>query len=179
MTTPIPVDWWDSLEPPEGLRAEIIQGDLVLSPSASKPHALVLARLLRVLDGTAPDGYVAITGLEWRLVQGTVVASAPIPDVMVVAEAGEDVRPILAVEVLCPSDRQRLSSNLTRIEGKRLDYAAHGLPHYLEIDLAAQTIVRYRLADGAFMVIEEQWSGGVVTARWPFPYELTVSDLFR
>jgi Uma2 family endonuclease len=176
VTTLIPVTWWDEFEPPDGLRAEIIQGELILSPSASKMHALVIRRLLQILDDAAPEGHMAVTGLEWRLTDETVVASAPIPDVMVVAEAGDDVDPILAVEVLSPSDRQHLSNGMTRIEGKRADYAAHGLGHYLEVDLALRTITRYHLVDGALVVVEHERMA--VDTTEPFPYRLLVSDLF-
>lgn len=176
LTTLIPVTWWDDFEPPDGLRAEIIQGELVLSPSASKTHAKVLTRLLRILDDAAPDGYVALTGLEWRLTDETVVASAPVPDVLVVVEASDDADPILAVEILSPSDKQRLSNGMVRIEGKRADYAAHGLAHYLEIDLALRTITRFHLVDEALVVVEHERMA--VDTTEPFPYRLLVSHLF-
>lgn len=174
-TAAIPVDWWDEFEPPEGLRAEIIRGELVLSPSASRAHAFVQWRVQQALALAAPPGYEPISGLEWRLANEPIVASAPVPDVMVVAEAG-DLAPLLAVEILSPSDKRRLADGMIRIEGKRADYAAHGLAHYLEIDLALRTITRYHLVDGALVVVEHERMA--VETDEPFPYRLLVSDLF-
>jgi Uma2 family endonuclease len=177
-TAAIPMDWWDQFEPPEGLRAEIIRGELVLSPSASRAHAFVQWRVQQALALAAPPGYGPISGLEWRLANEPIVASAPVPDVMVVAEAG-DLAPLLAVEILSPSDKRRLRDGMTRIEGKRADYAAHGLAHYLEIDLALRTVEVYRLENGSLTSLAVARGSEEVRVPEPFPYRLVLDDLFR
>jgi Uma2 family endonuclease len=86
---------------------------------------------------------------------------------------------LLAVEVLSPSDGSRLSDGLTRIEGKRADYAANGLTDYLEIEPYGDGYLarRCELVEGLLVVADAVGVGGVLVATRPFPYELHLADL--
>lgn len=135
---PVSADWWDTFSDPPGMRAEVIQGELVLSPSPSSAHQYAVMELAFLLRDFLPAGHVALSDLEWRFDQHGLVAQAPRPDLLVVPrDRGRLVAPpLLVVEVLSPSDRRPLVDNpLLRIDGKIEDYARNGLRHYLEVDL--------------------------------------------
>jgi Uma2 family endonuclease len=183
---PVPVEWWDRFEPPEGYRAEIIRGELVVAPAPSNAHQYATGELFVVLRAAArafaSTGCVVLPGGEWQLAEHGLVAQAPQPDVVVRRRASGrilDEAPLLAVEVLSLSDGSRLEDGLTRIEGKRVDYAAHGLTDYLEIELQRSGYVarRYELVDDRLVVADEVGAGGVLVATRPFPYEVHLSDL--
>lgn len=174
--------WWDNFEPPEGLRAEIIGGELVMTPSPGAPHAFAATRLLVSLREVLPEGLEIVQGLEWRTARRGKVASAPIPDLVVVHEEIErlDEPPVLAVEILSNSDRQRHSSGLTRIEVKREDYAAAGLFHYLEVDQTSAgvpVVTRFELDERRLLVVDSATGDEVLVSHTPFPYQVQPSQL--
>ena len=174
---------WDSVSVPEGYRAEIIRGELVVTPAASVDHGRVQSRLLVILASAAPADHEPISGVEWRLDTGGFVAMAPQPDLMVVPRSARgssvDHPPLLAVEILSPSDDQRLAGGLTRREGKLADYAANGLADYLEIDLMAPGPVatRYELRDGVLVPIGIASGTTLLQASRPFVYEFAPNAL--
>ena len=178
----VPVDWWEAFEPPPGARAEVIRGVFTLSPSPNPLHGLVQSQLLYAFKENMPAGLVALQGIEWMLAKGGIVAIAPQPDVMVGRWAERSATmimpPVLAVEVLSPSDTAPWEG-MTRIIGKRLDYAANDLEHYLEVDTTEPSIARYELHDGELAVVEQVSGDGVLTAAEPFPYSLQPSALIR
>jgi Uma2 family endonuclease len=175
-------DWWENFEPPEGLRAEIIGGELVMTPSPGVPHARAATKLLVLFHAVVPEGLMVLQGLEWRTARQGRVASAPIPDLVVVHEDIErlDEPPVLAVEILSNSDRQRHSSGLTRIEVKREDYAAAGLFHYLEVDQTSAgvpVVIRFELDERRLIVAASAAGDEVLEAEAPFRYQIQPSSL--
>ena len=80
----VSADWWDAFEDPPGMRAEVIRGELVLSPSPSRVHQRAILRLQIILQDACPAGYEALSDLEWRFDDRGRVAQAPRPDVLVV-----------------------------------------------------------------------------------------------
>jgi Uma2 family endonuclease len=174
-------EYWDEFEPPEAYRAEIIRGELVLTPAPSYPHARAQSRLFLLIHAAAPADLEALVVLEWRHTERGHVAMAPQSDVVVVQRGQNDLteRPVLWVEVLSPSDRRRLESGVRRIEGKRLDFAEQGLADYLEIDLnaAVPTAIRYELHDGALVEVDRAEGDKRLAADRPFAYELVPAEL--
>jgi Uma2 family endonuclease len=179
----LPESWWDAFVPPETVRAEIVQGELVLTPSPSMSHGIAQSRLFRALDEHLPDGCEVVPGIEWRLTEEGIVAAAPQPDLMVVRlEKGVRAlksRPLIAVEILSPSDAQALPNGMSRIEGKRLDYAANGLEHYLEVARVADvcTVRRYERHDGELVVVAVAEGDEPLIADVPYHYEIVPSRL--
>jgi hypothetical protein len=176
-------DWWDAYDPPAGLSAEIIAGELVLSPSPTLDHGVAQYELLRALDRHLPTGHAIVPGIEWRLSADGLVVAAPQPDLMVVRRAAGEQRltepPLLAVEVLSPSDHRKLAQGISRIEGKRRDHAANGLRHPLEVERVAGecTIRRYELHDGRLEVVEVTEGDKPLVATVPYDYEVVPSRL--
>lgn len=178
----IPEEWWENFDPPPGFRAEIIQGELVLTPSPGAAHAFAATDLTVALGVSLPKEFGVVQNLEWRLPCGGVVAAAPIPDLMVILRNVLKVvdPPLLAVEILSPSDLASFSDGRTRIGAKRSDYAANGLKHYLEVDLLtprAKSVTRFEMVDGVVIRMEEAIGDEVLVAKLPFPYEICPNDL--
>ena len=180
---------WDRLEVPEGYRAEIIAGELVVSPSAPPSHGAVQAALAALLIAAAPPATVVLIDTEWHIAPGGSVAAAPRPDVLVVATAdiAGDVRltaaPLLAVEILSPSDFHLLErAGRPRIEAKRDDYASNHLLHYLEVVLTPERQVRldrYELHEGRLTVVASATGPTVLEADEPFAYRVVPEALLR
>jgi Uma2 family endonuclease len=108
----------------------------------------------------------------------------PQPDLIVIDHkvTALDSVPVLAIEILSPSDGRPLErSPLTRIEGKRLDYAGQGLTDYLEIDLSgrAPTVTRFELHDGDLTEVARNSGSSALLAGRPFSYYLVPDDLVR
>lgn len=181
---PVPVAAWEALAVPDGYRAEVICGELVVTPGTGLPHGRAQSRLTVLLAAAAPAGYEPVSGIEWRLDVGGVVAMAPQPDIMIVPLSAEGLAilqpPLLAVEVLSRSDHtHRLANGMTRREGKLADYGANGLQDYLEIDLSTATpvAVRYELHEGRLVAVDRAAGTVLLRAPRPFTYEFRPSDL--
>src|SRR5688572_26915088 len=188
----IPVDEWRCVRVPEGWTAELIGGEVVVTSTPATGHAIIATLLAQALDnGQVPDGFIVTTSaVEWEIgIEQRLLAAAPQPDIVVMART--DVErltqpPLLAVEVLSPSDRRLLDrSELTRIEAKRLDYAAGGLADYLEVDRGdgVLRVHRYELHAGELRVVDAPVSNepigkrGTLSTTRPFPYTVNAQDL--
>ena len=135
--------------PDDGVKREIIGGELFVSPKGVRRHQRVIALLSKYLT-------------DWALEHGGEVYAEPdvhcsdrdgvVPDVVLVSADTEatlapdviDRAPDLIVEVSSPSTR---GHDLVR---KRALYEAHGVAEYWFADLDADRIEVYRLIDGAY-----------------------------
>jgi Uma2 family endonuclease len=180
---PITVEEWEKVTVPESYRAEIVQSELIVSPAPTYDHGRIEKRLLFILDPLVPSDYEVLSGMEWQCEKGGRVASAPQPDVIVVPKGIHRLTsaPLFAAEVLSDSDRDRFEavSGLTRIEGKRLDYAMNGLLDYLEVDLATgrPVVIRYENHDGVLVEVDRAEGDKRLVADRPFPYEVVPARL--
>ena len=178
----ISVGDWDRLEVPEGYRAEIIAGELVVSPSAPPRHGAAQAVLTALLVAAVPPGLVVLVDTQWQVSQSGLVATAPRPDILVVEAAAiaGDTRltstPVLAVEILSQSDSHLLErGGRPRIEAKRDDYARNGLGHFLEVSMTPDKVVRvdrYELRQGRLDVVATAMGPSTLEAHEPFPYRI-------
>lgn len=182
-----PEDWWDRFENPSGWRAEIIGGELVMSPEPILDHGVVQAELYTMLKPFVPDGARLYLG-EWRLVERGLAASAPAPDLMVARKYPRGTKavidaPLLTIEVLSPTDVERRADGLTRIAAKRIDYAKYGVKDHLEIEFDSDgslRLTRYELEHPVGKQIKSITAGNpVAKADRPFPYEIDLAALVR
>lgn len=132
--------------PDDGNRYELLDGELLVTPSPSARHqwavAAVFQRLIRYLDGTT-IGFACTSPSDLRLEGGQIAQ----PDVFVVAPQPDASRPgrwedfgipLLVVEVLSPS-----TAPADRI-AKRRRYQRTGIPEYWVVDAAGRVIERSR-----------------------------------
>jgi Uma2 family endonuclease len=118
------------LLPDDGLRYEIVDGILFVSPAPRLTHQRALGRLYRILGDSCPDDHeVFVAPLDWQPDGRTSLE----PDVLVVAkdrlgELNITETPTLVVEVLSPS-----SSRYDRLL-KFSRYAEAGIRQYWIVD---------------------------------------------
>lgn len=147
--------------PDDGNRYELIEGEIVVSPSPLSRHQVISARLFRLLDDARPDGLMVLYApLDVALEKLSVVE----PDLVVfeesqLGERGLDTPPLLAVEILSPSTRSR-----DLVRKKRL-YERTGVRCYWVVDPDGDEIAftAWELQDGRYQVVaaiagDEAWA---------------------
>ncbi|MGH3870758.1 MAG: Uma2 family endonuclease [Pseudonocardiaceae bacterium] len=165
--------------PNDGLRYELLDGMLLVSPAPGLWHQEVVLELaIRLRAACPPELHVVIAPFEWRGNRRTALQ----PDVLVarhgdlLAVAGGKYLgepPVLAVEVLSPSTRRidRLS--------KLSAYEEAGVASYwlVDPDPAHPSLHALNLVDGHYVEAgcasgDRSWQ-----AQRPFPVILTPADL--
>jgi Uma2 family endonuclease len=131
-----PADGWtvDDLDalPEDGVRRELLDGVLLVSPSPTDIHQIIAMRLGVALEDSCPAEFQVTQGVEIRIN----TRRAFIPDVLVATDAAARRRTrtylphevILAVEIVSPT-----SVSMDRITKPAL-YAAAGVPYYWRIE---------------------------------------------
>jgi Uma2 family endonuclease len=135
--------------PDDGMRYEVLDGQLAVTPAPSWDHQRVVTALWRRLDE-----YLRPLGIAEALCAPADVEFSPRrlvqPDIFVIPRRPGEVRPrewsdvkslLLAVEVLSPTSARR-----DRI-AKRAIYQAEGVSDYWIVDLDARIIERWRIGD--------------------------------
>ncbi|MGH3735771.1 MAG: Uma2 family endonuclease [Micromonosporaceae bacterium] len=119
--------------PDTGLRYEVLEGALVVTPAPTPRHNLVADRIGRLIDPLLPDDAEAITAAAVRMPNG----DGPIPDLIITtADPDDHPRGVPAdlvhtvVEVVSPSN-----ATDDRVKKTAL-YAAAGIPCYWRVELA-------------------------------------------
>ncbi len=118
--------------PEDGVRRELIDGALFVSPSPTSRHQQLVLRLAIALERTRPDQWAVTHGVEVRISRHRSLT----PDVLVVDAKADAPGPshfaphevLLVVEVVSPG-----STTMDRITKPRL-YAHAGIPHYWRIE---------------------------------------------
>ena len=136
------MSWDDYLALPDDVRAEWVDGEVVVSPRPSRAHGRAVARVSAVLVAALPDAdVIAESGvhLPGNRLRG--------PDVMVARPESGDATwveppPLLVVEVLSPSTRRE---DLVR---KGPEYAEGAVGQFWVVDPEARAIDVYVNAGG-------------------------------
>lgn len=176
---PWTVDDLDRL--PDGLRYQIFDGSLLVSPSPTTHHQRAEGQLVDQLLAEAPDEYDVLTtpGVE-------VEVSYLEPDVAVIRSEVADanvkrVPPdavLLVAEVISPSN-----AGVDRRE-KPVRYAEAGIPHFWRVELEgdrAPYVVRYGL-DGSgtkYVELGTVYAGDTETVDIGFPVTLRPAELVQ
>ena len=135
---------WESLEPHEGRRIELVNGRFRVNAAPAIPHQRIADRLQSLIDdAVAPAGLEAFSAIGVRVGQ-----SGYIPDLTVcvprdeTSVSSDDVE--MVVEVLSPS-----TANIDRLE-KPAAYAAAGIPVYwiVEAPKGSAPVVRCYVLSG-------------------------------
>jgi Uma2 family endonuclease len=131
---------------PAGERWELVDGEVLVTPSPHWVHQAVVVRLVTMLApyvGANALGNILVAPLDVKLEPGLVLQ----PDLLVVPagelRSREDTvsRLLLAVEVVSPS-----SARHDRVT-KRPKYQKHRVPEYWVLDETSRTIERWRPDD--------------------------------
>jgi Uma2 family endonuclease len=164
----------------DGLRKELIDGELYVSPSPTVRHQLVSAALVLALGVYAREhgGRVLHAPMDVLFTHDTVIE----PDVLFftaerwaqrVDERFFDVVPDLLVEVSSPSTRW-----LDLVKKRNL-YEREGVPEFWFVDLEADTIDVYRLdASGRYGEPTSLGAGDTLTCVAAPGFEARVDEIF-
>lgn len=179
MTT-IPVEDWftadelDSLAE-DGNRYELLDGELLVTPSPRVRHQVVSFQLGVVLHRALPPGLrVLLAPMDVRFGPRRQLQ----PDLLVVRDVGLDaVRvesvPLLVVEVLSPNTRAR--DEVT----KRRAYEQEGVPSYWMVDPAGPSLTALELSGGAYVEVARVSGEQAWTAARPCAVTVVPADLLR
>jgi len=157
---------------------EIVDGMIVVSPSASKRHNRLARFLASALDAAAGPDWNADLGFDVRLQD--VPLTNRRPDVTVYRADAIDVTPtrpehvLLAVEIVSPG------SETTDRVVKLDQYARAGIPFYWRVELTATgapVVYAYLLDSATRRYREGDVFTGAVKATAPFRVEIDLTTL--
>jgi Uma2 family endonuclease len=137
--------------PEDGMRHELLDGSIIVTPPPTAPHQVAAARLVRMLVDAAPDDSEALENIGVTTLNGMFI-----PDVAVVPFAVVDSQPklvrasdvLLAIEIMSPSSR-----TMDRLV-KPACYAEAGLPNYWRVEFDG--------ADAPVVIVHERKGSGCV-----------------
>jgi Uma2 family endonuclease len=159
--------------PDDGLRYELVDGVLLVSPAPANRHQIVVGELHLLLRSVAPaDVRVMLAPTDYQPTDRRSLQ----PDLLVArrSDVGDDpisAPLLLAVEVLSPSTR---SVDLLLKHGV---YAESGVASYWVVDPAVPSVRVWRLADGAYVEVGRAEGGQALELDEPFPVRVLPQDL--
>jgi Uma2 family endonuclease len=174
-------------EDPDGVRYELQEGNLVMSPSPIPEHQIAFMRLARPLEDRLPSNLVLVpdVDIDLQLVPANRPGTVRRPDLVVVTREGLARRRgeggvlrasevVLAVEIISLG-----SERMDRVI-KRDEYADAGISYYWVVDLGEPgdrpQLTAHHLA-GEFGYAAESPVVGVFTATEPFPVRIDLDAL--
>lgn len=166
-------------EDPPGVRLELVDGEIAVSPSPVPDHAFVVARMLRILDQHIDDHDLGQVFGDVDTIFGE--HDVRRPDLLffqksrlnLIGNKAMHGSPDLAVEVISPS-----SAKTDRREKFNL-YASGKVRNYWIVDPAMRTIEAYRLVKGKYTG-RVRGSGSDIVQLPPFPgLKIPLAKLWR
>jgi Uma2 family endonuclease len=166
--------------PDDGLRREILGGDLYVTPAPTPKHQRTVVNLLRAIDDHVTKrglGKVFVSPIDVVLSDLDVVQ----PDIVLVAKDRMNIVtenaiqgfPDLLVEVSSPS-------TLDVDTGRKMEtYARFGVPEYWVADPKSQAVYIYALEEGAYKLHDHSERAGTVRSRRLPDLEVRVDDLWE
>lgn len=159
--------------PDDGNRYELIDGELLVSPTPAVRHQWLSANLFTALARHAPDQLAVMfapVGVE--LGHDTHVE----PDLLVVPKTAMggrklDGRPVLVVEILSPSSRR------TDAVRKRRVYERMGIPSYWIADPEAPSLTVLELVGDEYREVASAEGAETLRVEVPYPLTLVPEDL--
>lgn len=177
------VQVWEALSVPAGWKAEVIEGEIVMSPSPSGRHNVVAGQIARQLYQVLPESHGLYQTLDLAVPARNGIF---IPDLVVVPEAtllAQDEGHVLAgeaelvVEITSPSSIGR--DRITKRDG----YATAGVPLYLLVDAFGEDGPEVTLfgepSGGIYRVLFTGTYGDAVSLPEPFDIALKTSGFPR
>lgn len=161
----------------DGMRHELLDGTLLVSPPPSVPHQLTAARLRSVLAAAAPHDIEVIEAV------GVVVpAGLLVPDVVVARASAVygAARELKAADVFAVAEIVSPSSRTTDRRWKHEAYAEAGIETYLRVERDAADgpeIVVHRLEAGSYRVLAVARRGVPADVAVPFVVRLVAADV--
>ncbi|WP_256840167.1 Uma2 family endonuclease [Ornithinimicrobium faecis] len=157
----------------EDMTVQLIDGELIWSPSPGVAHQVVSGELVFLLSAALPpDLRVLAAPLDLRVGERTVVQ----PDLMVVPRSlveGSEVEdpPVLAVEILSPSSRRTDLVRKPEVLGR------FGVEHYWVVDPLHPAIRVFRLVGETYQSGQVVGGDDLFETKVPFSVRFRPADL--
>ncbi|MBZ9642963.1 Uma2 family endonuclease [Streptomyces sp. PSKA30] len=175
------LDWFVGLDTPEGLRAELIEGELVVTPVPDGHHEHCISRIVGQMYRRTP------TDMQFSASKGLILKSADgcpqdhvIPDGTFVPEEPRLFRgadPWMPCEGVTMVLEVTSSKPRTDREIKRRCYARGGIPFYLLVDREASRITLFNDPEtDDYRELHAVAFGKPLTLPEPFAFDLDTSD---
>jgi len=160
----------------DGIRYELLDGAIVMTPSPGARHQTAVTGLWRVLDDARPDGLrVLVAPLDVYLPTDDILE----PDLLVIDDAAivddkvQGGLPLMVVEILSPSSRRR------DVGDKLTAYRDAGVPAYWVVDPINPRLRAWELRDGEYVEVadvagDEEW-----VAEMPYSVSVRPDDLLK
>jgi len=160
--------------PDDGLRYELLDGTLLVSPAPTRIHQRAAFELGHILRRFCPEGLEVVAApLDWQPDDRTSLQ----PDVMVLADRDLATAPadstMLVVEVLSPSSRRKDAVY------KLSKYQDEGVPSYWIVDPDESSITAHELRDGRYLTVGRAIGDTALSLDQPFPVTIVPADLIR
>lgn len=168
---------YDSWSEEQCAGIEIVDGMVVVSPSASKRHNRLARILANALDAGAGPDWNADTDFDVRL--RDVPLTNRRPDVAVYRAETIDLTPTRPEHVLLVAEVVSPGSETTDRIVKFAQYADAGIPFYWRIEIAATgvpVVYTYILDSASGRYREGEMFTGVVKTSAPFPVEIDLTS---
>jgi Uma2 family endonuclease len=163
--------------PEDGMRHELLDGTLLVSPPPSVPHQLAARRLVAALAQAAGPQLEALEAVGVAVPAGLLVPDVVVARAAAVHTAGRELhaRDVVAVaEIVSPSSRT--SDRRWKPEA----YAEAGIATYLRVELDlvdGPAVLVFTLAADGYRPAGSAVGGTPTELRVPFPVHLTAADL--
>ncbi|MGO0575109.1 Uma2 family endonuclease [Ornithinimicrobium panacihumi] len=163
----------------DGARYELLEGEVLVTPSPGPLHQHVIRRLMHLLEPALPAALAMLPApvdLVLTTREGETVVQ---PDLLVAPWTGEISRAelgpaLLVVEVLSPSTWRR------DLGVKRDAYAAAGVEHYWVVSPTLPSLTVYRLGpDGGYREVTHVEGATEASVAEPVPVRIVPAELIR
>lgn len=160
--------------PEDGMRYELLDETLLVSPPPSVHHQRAARRLVEQVSAAAPAEVEVLEAVGVALPAGLLV-----PDVVVAWTTAVDIaqRELAATDVLAVVEIVSRSSRVNDRRWKPAAYAEAGIAVYVRVELAGPggepEVVVYALEDGGY--VETAAARGSRPAVLAVPFELTIT----
>ncbi|USQ79861.1 Uma2 family endonuclease [Ornithinimicrobium faecis] len=159
----------------DDMTVQLIDGELIVSPSPSLAHQIVHSRLFGILLNAVPKQQLVLSApLDVRTGESTVVQ----PDILVIHDAGRHGSeitnpPVLAVEILSPSSRRTDLVRKPEVLGR------FGVEHYWVVDPLHPAIRVFRLVGETYHSGQIVGGDDLFETDVPFQVRFRPADLAR
>lgn len=165
--------------PDDGLRYEVIDGDLVVTPSPSTTHQTVSKRIQFVLMlqveerglGQVFNAPIDLIFSKTRTLQPDLLVIRT-ERLQIISDRGIESAPDLVIEIVSPSTEK------TDRDPKSKLYAQEGVCEYWIVDASSQTFEVYSLAQNGYTLAGKYGAGDKVVSQ-VFEIDLDVDRVFR